>query len=61
MNYINQTYSKISLEETKDETDAKNVIDKIFKLAEDKEVLKDIDEVLDIYFDKVFKYNKEEY
>ena len=46
---------------TKDETDAKKVIDKIFKLAEDKEVLKDIDEVLDIYFDKVFKYNKEEY
>ena len=27
----------------------------------DKEVLKDMDEVLDIYFDKVFKYNKEEY
>ena len=46
---------------TKDGTEAKNVIDKIFKLAEDKEVLKDIDEVLDVYFDKVFKYNKEEY
>ena len=46
---------------TKDATDAKKVIDKLFNLAEDKEVLKDIDEVLDIYFDKVFKYNKEEY
>ena len=44
----------------KDETDATKVIDKIFNLAEDKEVLKDIDEVLDVYFDKVFKYNKEE-
>ena len=40
---------------------AKKIIDDIFKLAEDKEVLKDIDEVLDVYFDKVFKYNKEEY
>ena len=40
---------------------AKKIIDKIFELAEDKEVLKDIDEVLDVYFDKVFKYNKEEY
>ena len=46
---------------TKDGVDAKKVIDKIFNLAKDKEVLKDIDEVLDIYFDKVFKYNKEEY
>ena len=42
-------------------TEAKKIIDKIFRLAEDKEVLKDIDEVLDVYFDKVFKYNKEEY
>ena len=42
-------------------TEAKKIIDNIFKLAEDKEVLKDIDEVLDVYFDKVFKYNKEEY
>lgn len=42
------------------EADAKNVIDKIFKLAEDEEVLKDLDEVLDVYFSKVFKYNKEE-
>ena len=42
-------------------TEAKKIIDNIFKLAEDKEVLKDMDEVLDIYFDKVFKYNKEEY
>ena len=40
---------------------AKKIIDNIFKLAEDEEVLKDIDEVLDVYFDKVFKYNKEEY
>ena len=46
---------------TKDGADAKKVIDKLFNLAEDKEVLKDIDEVLDVYFDKVFKYNKEEY
>ena len=42
-------------------TEAKKIIDGIFKLAEDEEVLKDIDEVLDVYFDKVFKYNKEEY
>ena len=40
---------------------AKKIIDNIFKLAEDEEVLKDIDEVLDVYFDKVFKYNKKEY
>lgn len=46
---------------TNGETEAKKIIDDIFKLAEDEEVLKDIDEVLDIYFDKVFKYNKEEY
>lgn len=46
---------------TNDETEAKKIIDNIFKLAEDEEVLKDIDEVLDVYFDKVFKYNKEEY
>ena len=46
---------------TKGATEAKKIIDDIFKLAEDKEVLKDIDAVLDVYFDKVFKYNKEEY
>ena len=46
---------------TNGETAAKEIIDDIFKLAEDEEVLKDIDEVLDVYFDKVFKYNKEEY
>ena len=46
---------------TKGAADAKKIIDNIFRLAEDKEVLKDIDEVLDVYFDKVFKYNKEEY
>ena len=46
---------------TKDADAAKKIIDDIFKLAEDEEVLKDIDEVLDVYFDKVFKYNKEEY
>ena len=46
---------------TKGATEAKKIIDNIFRLAEDKEVLKDIDEVLDVYFDKVFKYNKEEY
>lgn len=46
---------------TKGADSAKKIIDDIFKLAEDEEVLKDIDEVLDVYFDKVFKYNKEEY
>ena len=46
---------------TNSETEAKKIIDDIFKLAEDEEVLKDIDEILDVYFDKVFKYNKEEY
>lgn len=40
---------------------AKKIIDDIFKLTEDEETLKDVDEVLDVYFDKVFKYNKEEY
>lgn len=45
---------------TKGEDAAKKIIDDIFKLAEDEEVLKDIDEVLDVYFSKVFKYNKEE-
>ena len=43
------------------EAAAKKIIDNIFKLAEDEEVVKDMDEVLDVYFDKVFKYNKEEY
>ena len=46
---------------TKGADAAKKIIDDIFKLAEDEEVMKDIDEVLDVYFDKVFKYNKEEY
>ena len=46
---------------TKGADAAKKIIGDIFKLAEDEEVLKDIDEVLDVYFDKVFKYNKEEY
>jgi hypothetical protein len=45
---------------TKGADSAKKIIDKIFELAEDEEVLKDIDEVLDVYFDKVFKYNKED-
>ena len=45
---------------TKGADSAKRIIDNIFKLAEDEEVLKDIDEILDVYFDKVFKYNKEE-
>ena len=45
---------------TEGEDAAKKIIDDIFKLAEDEEVLKDIDDVLDVYFDKVFKYNKEE-
>ena len=42
------------------EAAAKKIIDNIFELAEDEETLKDIDEVLDVYFDKVFKHNKEE-
>ena len=42
------------------EAAAKKIIDNIFKLAEDEEVVKDMDEVLDVYFDKVFKHNKEE-
>ena len=46
---------------TKGEAAAKEIIDDLFKLAEDEEVLKDIDEILNIYFAKVFKYNKEEY
>ena len=46
---------------TKGADAAKKIIDDIFKLAEDEEVLKDIDEVLDVYFYKVFKLNKEEY
>ena len=45
---------------TKSRTEAKKIIDDIFRLSENKEVLKDVDEVLDVYFDKVFKYNKEE-
>lgn len=45
---------------TKSRTEAKKIIDDIFKLSENEEVLKDIDEVLDVYFSKVFKYNKEE-
>ena len=44
----------------KGEAAAKKIIDDIFKLAEDEEVVKDMDEVLDVYLDKVFKYNKEE-
>ena len=45
---------------TKGADSAKKIIDNIFKLAEDEEVMKDVDEVLDVYFDKVFKHNKEE-
>lgn len=45
---------------TKSVIEAKKIIDDIFKLSEKEEVLKDIDEVLDMYFSKVFKYNKEE-
>lgn len=46
---------------TNSATEAKKIIDNIFRLSEDKEVLKDMDELLDVYFDKVFKHNKEEY
>ena len=45
---------------TKGATEAKKIIDNIFELAEDEEVVKDMDEVLDVYFSKVFKHNKEE-
>lgn len=45
---------------TKSVTEAKKIIDDIFKLSENEEVLKDVDEVLDAYFNKVFKYNKED-
>ena len=45
---------------TKSVTEAKKIIDNIFKLSKDEEVLKDMDELLDVYFDKVFKHNKEE-
>lgn len=45
---------------TKSVTEAKKIIDDIFKLSENEEVLKDVDEVLDVYFSKVFKYNKED-
>lgn len=45
---------------TKSRTEAKKIIDDIFKLSENEEVLKDVDEVLDVYFSKVFKYNKED-
>lgn len=45
---------------TKFRDEAKKIIDDIFKLSENEEVLKDVDEVLAVYFDKVFKYNKEE-
>ena len=45
---------------TKYVTEAKKIIDNIFRLSEDKEVLKDMDDLLDVYFDKVFKNNKEE-
>lgn len=48
------TYAKSGIE-------AKKVIDDLFNLAEDEEMLKDVDEALGVYFDKVFKYNKEEY
>ncbi len=45
---------------TKGADSAKKIIDDIFNLAEDEETLKDMNEVLDVYFDKVFKHNKEE-
>lgn len=44
----------------KSRTKAKEIIDDIFKLSENEKILKDVDEVLDVYFSKVFKYNKEE-
>ena len=40
--------------------EAKKIIDNIFELAEDGETMEDVDEVLGVYFDKVFKHNKEQ-
>lgn len=53
LSYHKETYTKSAVK-------AKEIIDDLFKLAENEELLKDVDEVLDVYFNKVFKYNKEE-
>lgn len=52
------SYSKSTY--LKDAVRAKEYIDNLFKLANADEIAADVDEVLDIYFSKVFKYNKEE-
>ena len=53
LSYSKETYLK-------DTVRAKEYIDNLFRLAENEEMLKDVDEVLELYFNKVFKYNKED-
>lgn len=44
----------------KDIEEAKNLIDYVIKLSTNKKLMKDIDDLLDHYFDLIFKNNKEE-
>jgi hypothetical protein len=53
LSYHKETYTKSVVK-------AKEIIDDLFKLAENEELLTDVDELLDLYFSKVFKYNKED-
>ena len=53
LSYSKETYIK-------DAVRAKEYIDNLFKLAAADEIAADVDEVLDLYFSKVFKYNKED-
>lgn len=52
------SYSKATY--LKEVVRAKEYIDNLFKLAAADEIAADVDEVLDVYFSKVFKYNKED-
>ena len=52
------SYSKSTY--LKDAVRAKEYIDNLFKLAAADDIAADVDEVLDVYFSKVFKYNKED-
>lgn len=52
------SYSKATY--LKEAVRAKEYIDNLFKLAAADEIAVDVDEVLDLYFSKVFKYNKED-
>ena len=52
------SYSKATY--LKDAVRAKEYIDNLFKLAAADDIAADVDEVLDVYFSKVFKYNKED-